>query len=90
MNSASVVALIYEHLGRQDREELTRLARLVEAACAAQREECAKLCEQIATQHLSSGRYMSVVADHSSYCNESEQREVKQLSFIGHDESAGA
>ena len=65
MNSASVVALIYEHLGRQEREELTRLARLVEAACAAQREQCAKLCEQIATQHLSSGRYLSVIADHS-------------------------
>jgi hypothetical protein len=35
------------------------------AAVAAERERCARICDDIAKRHLCSGRYTSVVADHS-------------------------
>jgi hypothetical protein len=42
---------------------------IVQAAYAAgvlaERERCAKVCDAIADRHLSSGRYSSIIADHS-------------------------
>lgn len=35
------------------------------AAAESTKERCAKVCEAVAERHLSSGRYVSVVADHS-------------------------
>ena len=36
------------------------------AAAERTKERCAQLCDEIAERHLSSGRYVSVVADHST------------------------
>lgn len=52
---------------RQKRHEEVRAAieAAIAEAVAAERERIAKLCEDIAERHLRSGRYVSVVADHS-------------------------
>ena len=38
---------------------------IYQAATAAAIERCAKVCESVAERHLTSGRYISAVADHS-------------------------